>query len=317
MTLPGAVTADDDAARRAARRTAKVTAVLHDGHPVRFWDHDLGPDRPRLLAAPPAGRRPPGLDRPHPRRRPGARGGRPRRHPGRVDGRHHVARRRAARRRSAARSSAATPPAPGRPRVLLDDPGHTVDGPVAVSPDGRWVACIRERRTTATGRRTAVRPRTRRRRRTAGGRARLGPLGQRLSWTPDAAALVVDRRRPGRAPLFRVDLRRPADTSPGSRATTAPTPTPSSPPTAPPYALRSAVDAPPAPGPPRPAKAAQCPDPRHPCPRRPPHPRCRAPSPRSPPPPRTARRCAPGSCSPTARRPPPPRRCCCGSTAAR
>jgi hypothetical protein len=48
------VTGDDDAARRAARRTAKVTAVLHDGHPVRFWDHDLGPDRPRLLAAPPA-----------------------------------------------------------------------------------------------------------------------------------------------------------------------------------------------------------------------------------------------------------------------
>src|SRR5689334_6417259 len=40
-TLPSAVTGDDDAARRAARRTAKVTAVLHAGHPVRFWDHDL------------------------------------------------------------------------------------------------------------------------------------------------------------------------------------------------------------------------------------------------------------------------------------
>ena len=34
-------------------RTAKVTAILHEGGPVRFWDHDLGPARPRLLAGAP------------------------------------------------------------------------------------------------------------------------------------------------------------------------------------------------------------------------------------------------------------------------
>src|SRR5690606_23039082 len=28
--------------------------VLHSGYPVRYWDHDLGPDLPRLYAAEPA-----------------------------------------------------------------------------------------------------------------------------------------------------------------------------------------------------------------------------------------------------------------------
>jgi dipeptidyl aminopeptidase/acylaminoacyl peptidase len=41
---------DSDAGRRRARRDAGVTAILHEGGPVRHWDHDLGPDSPRLLA---------------------------------------------------------------------------------------------------------------------------------------------------------------------------------------------------------------------------------------------------------------------------
>ncbi len=45
--------ADDeaDAAKRAARKDKKVSAILHDGYPVRYWDHDLGPENPRLRAA--------------------------------------------------------------------------------------------------------------------------------------------------------------------------------------------------------------------------------------------------------------------------
>src|SRR5437870_2144715 len=35
---------------RKARKDKKVTAILHAGYPVRYWDHDLGPDQPRLLA---------------------------------------------------------------------------------------------------------------------------------------------------------------------------------------------------------------------------------------------------------------------------
>ena len=34
---------------RGKRTEAAVSAVLHEGYPVRHWDHDLGPDRTRLL----------------------------------------------------------------------------------------------------------------------------------------------------------------------------------------------------------------------------------------------------------------------------
>jgi dipeptidyl aminopeptidase/acylaminoacyl peptidase len=46
----GTVGAEEDAARRKARSDAGVTAILHEQGPVRFWDHDLGPDQLRLLA---------------------------------------------------------------------------------------------------------------------------------------------------------------------------------------------------------------------------------------------------------------------------
>jgi len=50
-TLPGAKGADDDLRRRQARQDAGVTAILHESGPVRYWDHDLGPDSLRLLLA--------------------------------------------------------------------------------------------------------------------------------------------------------------------------------------------------------------------------------------------------------------------------
>ena len=49
--LPGAAGEQQDAARRAARNEAGITGILHDSGPVRYWDHDLGPDQLRLLAA--------------------------------------------------------------------------------------------------------------------------------------------------------------------------------------------------------------------------------------------------------------------------
>ena len=48
--LPGAADAGDDARRRQARADAGTSAILHEGGLLRYWDHDLGPDRPRLLA---------------------------------------------------------------------------------------------------------------------------------------------------------------------------------------------------------------------------------------------------------------------------
>ncbi|MFI6482050.1 S9 family peptidase [Nonomuraea sp. NPDC050663] len=36
--------------RRKARKDAGISAILHEGYPVRYWDHDLGPARTRLFA---------------------------------------------------------------------------------------------------------------------------------------------------------------------------------------------------------------------------------------------------------------------------
>jgi len=48
--LPGSTSVEDDAKRRAERSKKKVKAILHTGYPVRFWDHDLGPDEVHLFA---------------------------------------------------------------------------------------------------------------------------------------------------------------------------------------------------------------------------------------------------------------------------
>lgn len=48
--LPSADTLETEAAARTERTTKKVTAILHESYPVRYWDHDLGPAEPHLLA---------------------------------------------------------------------------------------------------------------------------------------------------------------------------------------------------------------------------------------------------------------------------
>jgi dipeptidyl aminopeptidase/acylaminoacyl peptidase len=53
-TLPGTDTVEDDEKRRQARKDAGVTAILHESHPVRYWDHDLGPDERHVLFSDPA-----------------------------------------------------------------------------------------------------------------------------------------------------------------------------------------------------------------------------------------------------------------------
>jgi len=42
--------AEEDPTRRAARKDAGITAILHEALPVRHWDHDLGLGRDRLFA---------------------------------------------------------------------------------------------------------------------------------------------------------------------------------------------------------------------------------------------------------------------------
>jgi dipeptidyl aminopeptidase/acylaminoacyl peptidase len=54
-TLPRSAGTEADEKRRKARKEAKVGAVLHNENPVRYWDHDLGPDELRLYAVPTLG----------------------------------------------------------------------------------------------------------------------------------------------------------------------------------------------------------------------------------------------------------------------
>jgi dipeptidyl aminopeptidase/acylaminoacyl peptidase len=53
-TFPGADTVEDDEKRRQERKDAGVTAILHESHPVRYWDHDLGPAESHILFSDPA-----------------------------------------------------------------------------------------------------------------------------------------------------------------------------------------------------------------------------------------------------------------------
>lgn len=48
--LPSAGDVDDDRRLRALRTDGKVSAILHTGYPVRYWDYDIGPAQPHLLA---------------------------------------------------------------------------------------------------------------------------------------------------------------------------------------------------------------------------------------------------------------------------
>ena len=91
-TLPGDAAADRE--RRNKRADAGITAILHEDYPVRHWDHELGPDQPRLFILRPDARdlagqacRTRGMS---PRGRPGPGGAAGRADPGRLDGHHRL-----------------------------------------------------------------------------------------------------------------------------------------------------------------------------------------------------------------------------------
>jgi dipeptidyl aminopeptidase/acylaminoacyl peptidase len=244
--LPAATGPDADRDIRRQRTDAGVSAILHEEYPVRFWDHDLGPDRARLLAAP--------LDTDAALDWTDLTG-----HAGRAlesdeaawdvspDGRTVVASWTVAEPAGSQRATlAAIDVATGERRELAGDPDHEYWAP-QVSPDGAEVAVVVHRRSSRDdpGRTwLAVVP-------LAGGPVRAvtaewdrWPIGVR--WTPDGAALITSADDAGRSPLFRVDagtgrvVRLTADdgaytdirVSPDGRWV---------------YALRSAVDSPPAP----------------------------------------------------------------------
>jgi dipeptidyl aminopeptidase/acylaminoacyl peptidase len=216
-TLPGA--AADDAERRKARKDAKVSAILHEGYPIREWDHDLGPAELRLFTArPPAANSDGPLSEPHdltPQ-------------PGRAldeqsfaitpDGRTVVTGWTVPESKGDRHAAlVAIDEATGARRTLIAEPGRANYSAPQVSPDGRAVVCVRESHgdmrepldCTLWLMRLGDAVVAGDRGHAGGGRdllpeLDLWPAGP--AWSPDSRTVyfVADQR--GRRPVFRVDV---------------------------------------------------------------------------------------------------------------
>jgi dipeptidyl aminopeptidase/acylaminoacyl peptidase len=202
-TLPGAADGEEDEQRRKARKDKKVSAILHTSYPVRYWDHDLGPDEPRLIAGtvdaephlswqeltPAPGR---ALDHAD--------------YDVSADGATIVTTWRVAEPRGEQRATLVVIH-DGKRTELLGDPEHEYSDPV-LSPDGTLVACTRSSRSTPQDpedARLVVVP--------LDGSAEprdVAPGWDRWAiercWTPDGSALLVTADDSGRSPVFRIDV---------------------------------------------------------------------------------------------------------------
>jgi dipeptidyl aminopeptidase/acylaminoacyl peptidase len=194
--LPAAETVDDDRRLRRLRKDNSVTAILHAGYPVRYWDGPLGPDQLHLVDV--AGRTDltpaPGnaLREAH--------------FDVSADGRFVVTEwgvpgPAASVRWVLMRIELET----GERRVVAEDPDADLGHP-AIAPDGSAVAYTRE--SIATPHRA---PRTTLWRKDFDGEpVAIAPDWDRwpasVIWSRDGAALIVTADQDGRVPVFRIDL---------------------------------------------------------------------------------------------------------------
>ncbi|HEU0239550.1 MAG TPA: S9 family peptidase [Micromonosporaceae bacterium] len=252
-TLPGAVTREDDEKRRKERKDRKVSAILHETYPIRYWDHDIGPDSPRLfVGARPSGDGAPGADPEQvtlqditPDAERALASGEPA-YDITPDGTTVISSWALPEQGGSRDGLVVIDVASGERRVLLGDPDFEYGGP-RISPDGATIAVSVFRRDTAdtapdiwialvdlaTGdSRDLTKDWDR--------------WPSRPVWTPDGSALIVSADDGGGAPLFRVDATTGAvarltgdqgaysdpQVSPDGRYV---------------YAMRAAIDAPPAP----------------------------------------------------------------------
>jgi dipeptidyl aminopeptidase/acylaminoacyl peptidase len=255
--------AADDARLRKERSDAGVSAILHESEPIRFWDHDLGPDQLRLFS----------LDQELLRDGEGRPDHEAEEHAGLRDLTPEPGR------ALDEQAFALTPDgasvitgwwqwhpagqsyselvlidvASGKRRVLLSDPQYNIGSPV-VSPDGRYLVCERETQITterpvdialvgldvngpdANGQ---------------GGPGRdllpgLDRWPEEPAWAPDSRALYFAADDAGRRPVFRLEVETGGLTRVTGRdgAYTDLHPSPDGRYL---YALRTTVDAPPAP----------------------------------------------------------------------
>jgi dipeptidyl aminopeptidase/acylaminoacyl peptidase len=210
--LPVARDEADEERLRKQRKDLAVGAILHEGYPVRYWDHDLGPGDPHLFA----GRLP---DGPEPAGQPGPtvalrdltahqpRGVADEQSAISPDGTTVVTGWEVPGARGDLRTRLdAIDLATGRRRVLADLPAADLWSP-SFSPDGRWVAFVVEDHSTpdrAPDMQLAVVP-------SAGGELRRLSTGwdrwpSALTWLPGSDGLLVVADEDGRAPIFQVGL---------------------------------------------------------------------------------------------------------------
>ncbi|HEX6232630.1 MAG TPA: S9 family peptidase [Jiangellaceae bacterium] len=202
-TLLSSTDANDEDAKRKDRKERKVSAILHERYPVRYWDHDLGPGAPRLFA----GR----LDDDE---RVELRDLTPDAGPALIEASYDISADGTtivttwhAEEVGALRATlVAIDVATGERRTLLDEEDFEYSSP-AISPDGTHVAAIRESRSTPTEppdmTLVVVSLVDGSVREVAGNWDRWPSCP---SWTPDGAALIVTADNNGRAPVFRIDV---------------------------------------------------------------------------------------------------------------
>jgi dipeptidyl aminopeptidase/acylaminoacyl peptidase len=242
-TLLSSADAESEEAKRKERKDRKVSAILHERFPVRYWDHDLGPGTPRLFVGAL------GEDE-----RVELRDLTPDAGPALVeagydisaDGSTIVTTWNAMEIGSLRPTLAAIDVATGERRSLLDEEEFEYGGP-AISPDGTQVAAVRESRSTPTEPPDVSLVIVS----LADGAVReVGTDWDRWpsspAWTPDGAALIVTADDNGRRRIFRIDLDSGAVTQLTSDDA-AYTDVVVSPDGESVYALRAAVTAPPAP----------------------------------------------------------------------
>ncbi|MFI7698968.1 S9 family peptidase [Nonomuraea sp. NPDC049480] len=200
--LDGEEVADEE--KRKAREDAGISAILHEGSPVRYWDHDLGPGRTRLFAA-----RLGGGDRLEDVRdlTPDAGDAL---HDATFeltpDGATVVSTWRTILPKGEWRTDlVAIDVATGERRVLLSEDRHDFTQPIAISPDGGKVACARDR---FTGLEVSARSELWIADLATGeGRAYAPDLFHAdIEWAPDSSAVYIVADFQGRRPVFRVPL---------------------------------------------------------------------------------------------------------------
>jgi dipeptidyl aminopeptidase/acylaminoacyl peptidase len=201
---------------RKERKEKKVSAILHDTYPVRYWDHDLGPAFPRLfvgsLAVDDAGADDPRADGAEPVIK--LRDLTPDAGRALVEASYDISADGATivttwgvTAKGATRSTlVAIDVATGERRTLADEPEAEFGAP-RISPDGTRVVAVRESMSTpyepphervvvidlADGTQRRVAPDWDR-----------WPAG--IRWLPDSSGLIVAADDDGRSPVFHVDL---------------------------------------------------------------------------------------------------------------